>query len=39
VSLNHHLNVLGFTYLSAQAGMDFALSGSVGLLDIVLALE
>jgi para-nitrobenzyl esterase len=39
VSLNHRLNVLGFTYLGEQAGSDFALSGGVGLLDIVLALE
>ncbi len=39
VSLNHRLNVLGFTYLGEQVGMDFALSGGVGMLDIVLALE
>jgi para-nitrobenzyl esterase len=39
VSLNHRLNVLGFTYLGEQAGTDFALSGGVGMLDIVLALE
>jgi len=39
VSLNHRLNVLGFTYLGEQAGSDFALSGGVGLLDIVAALE
>jgi para-nitrobenzyl esterase len=39
VSLNHRLNVLGFTYLGEQAGSDFALSGGVGMLDIVSALE
>ena len=39
VSLNHRLNVLGFTYLGEQAGSDFAPSGGVGLLDIVGALE
>ena len=39
VSLNHRLNVLGFTYLGEQAGSDFALSGGVGMLDIVQALE
>ncbi|HEV2198681.1 MAG TPA: carboxylesterase family protein [Bryobacteraceae bacterium] len=39
VSLNHRLNVLGFTYLGEQAGSDFALSGGVGLLDLVAALE
>jgi para-nitrobenzyl esterase len=39
VSLNHRLNVLGFTYLGEQGGTDFALSGGVGMLDIVLALE
>jgi para-nitrobenzyl esterase len=39
VSLNHRLNVLGFTYLGEQAGSDFGPSGGVGLLDIVAALE
>jgi para-nitrobenzyl esterase len=39
VSINHRLNVLGFTYLGEQAGSDFALSGGVGMLDIVAALE
>jgi para-nitrobenzyl esterase len=39
VTLNHRLNVLGFTYLGEQAGPDFALSGGVGLLDLVAALE
>jgi len=39
VSINHRLNVLGFTYLGEQAGSDFALSGDVGMLDIVAALH
>ena len=39
VSLNHRLNVFGFTYLGEQAGSEFALSGGVGMLDIVAALE
>ena len=39
VSLNHRLNVLGFTYLGEQAGSDFALSGGIGLLDLVSALQ
>lgn len=39
VSINHRLNVFGFTYLGEQAGSDFALSGGVGMLDIVAALH
>jgi para-nitrobenzyl esterase len=39
VSINHRLNVFGFTYLGEQAGADFALSGGVGMLDIVAALQ
>ena len=39
VSINHRLNVFGFTYLGEAAGSDFALSGGVGMLDIVAALE
>ena len=39
VTLNHRLNVLGSTYLGEAAGPDFAFSGSVGMLDIVAALE
>lgn len=39
VTINHRLNVFGFTYLGEQAGSDFALSGSAGILDIVAALE
>jgi para-nitrobenzyl esterase len=39
VSLNHRLNVFGFTYLAEAEGPDFALSGGVGMLDIVAALQ
>jgi para-nitrobenzyl esterase len=39
VTLNHRLNVFGFTFLAEAAGSDFALSGSAGMQDIVMALE
>lgn len=39
VTLNHRLNVFGYTYLGAAMGSDFASSSGVGLLDIVAALE
>jgi para-nitrobenzyl esterase len=39
VTINHRLNVFGFTYLSEAGGPDFALSGAAGMLDIVAALE
>jgi para-nitrobenzyl esterase len=39
VSINHRLNVLGFTYLGELGGRDFASSGDVGMLDIVHALK
>ncbi len=39
VSINHRLNVFGFTYLGEALGSDFASSGAVGLLDIVAALR
>src|SRR5262245_32929402 len=39
VTINHRLNVFGFTYLGEAAGSDFALSGGAGMLDIVAALE
>jgi para-nitrobenzyl esterase len=39
VTINHRLNVFGFTYLGAVAGSDFALSGGAGMLDIVAALQ
>jgi para-nitrobenzyl esterase len=39
VTLNHRLNVFGYTYLAEAMGADFALSGSAGLLDLVAALQ
>jgi para-nitrobenzyl esterase len=39
VSVNHRLNVFGFLYLADLLGEDYADSGSVGMLDIVSALE
>ncbi len=39
VTLNHRLNVFGYTFLGDAMGSDFALSGSAGLLDIVAALQ
>ena len=39
VTINHRLNVFGFTYLGEVAGSEFALSGGAGMLDIVAALE
>jgi para-nitrobenzyl esterase len=39
VTINHRLNVLGFTYLGELAGADFSQSGDVGMLDIVQALK
>jgi para-nitrobenzyl esterase len=39
VSINHRLNVLGFSNLSSVGGSEFAASGDVGMLDIVRALE
>ena len=39
VTINHRLNVFGFTYLGDVAGPEFALSGGAGMLDIVAALE
>ena len=39
VSLNHRLNVLGFTNLVEPFGRDYAQSGDVGMLDIVQALN
>jgi para-nitrobenzyl esterase len=39
VTLNHRLNVFGYTYLADAMGSDFELSGSAGLLDLVAALE
>ena len=39
VTLNHRLNVFGYTHLGDAMGSEFAASSSVGLLDIVAALE
>ncbi len=39
VSINHRLNVFGFTYLGELAGSEFSLSGGVGMLDVVAALD
>ena len=39
VSINHRLNVLGFTNLVEAFGRDYAQSGDVGMLDIVAALQ
>jgi para-nitrobenzyl esterase len=39
VTINHRLNVFGFTYLGEVGGSDFALSGGAGMLDIVAALQ
>ena len=39
ITVNHRLNVLGFTYLGDLGGADFAQSGDAGMLDIVHALK
>ena len=39
VTINHRLNVLGFTCLAEFGGAEFAQSGDVGMLDIVHALK
>jgi len=39
VTINHRLNVLGFTSLEEAGGPEFASSGDVGMLDIVAALR
>jgi para-nitrobenzyl esterase len=39
VTINHRLNVFGYTYLGETGGKDFELSGAAGMLDIVQALE
>jgi para-nitrobenzyl esterase len=39
VSVNHRLGALGFMDLSAAGGEEFAESGNVGMLDLVLALK
>ncbi|MBL8628202.1 MAG: carboxylesterase/lipase family protein [Rhodospirillaceae bacterium] len=39
VTVNHRLAVLGHLFLTKLAGPDFAVSGNVGILDLVLALQ
>ena len=39
VTLNHRLNVFGYTDIAAAMGSDFALSGAAGMLDLVAALQ
>jgi para-nitrobenzyl esterase len=39
VTVNHRLNVLGFTSLEEVGGPEFATSGDVGMMDIVAALR
>ena len=39
VTLNHRINVFGFTYLGELGGEKYADSGNVGMRDIVLALQ
>ncbi len=39
VTINHRLNAFGHLYLGRLAGADYAVSGNVGLLDLVLALN
>ena len=39
VTVNHRLNVLGFTFLGDAGGSEFAASGDAGMLDLVQALE
>jgi para-nitrobenzyl esterase len=39
VTVNHRLNIFGFFYLAKIRGKEFAESGNVGMLDLVLALQ
>src|SRR5688572_6720451 len=39
VTINHRLNILGFTSLADVGGSEFSASGDVGMMDIVHALE
>jgi para-nitrobenzyl esterase len=39
VTVNHRLNALGFTHLAEQGGEPFRHAGTVGMLDLVAALE
>ena len=39
VTINHRLNVFGYTYVGQAMGSEFALSGCAGMLDIMASLE
>jgi para-nitrobenzyl esterase len=39
VTVNHRLNLFGYLYLAELGGQEFAESGNVGMLDLVLALQ
>lgn len=39
ISVNHRLNVFGYLYLAEAGGEEFAQSGNVGLMDVMLALQ
>lgn len=39
VSINHRLNVFGYTHLADLGGPEFAASGNAGMLDVLAALE
>jgi para-nitrobenzyl esterase len=39
VTVNHRLSALGYAYMADLLGPDYASSGNVGMLDLVLALE
>ncbi len=39
VSINHRLNIMGYLYLKDLGGPDYADSGNIGNLDMVMALE
>jgi para-nitrobenzyl esterase len=39
VTVNHRLNLFGFLYLGELGGPEFAQSGNVGMLDLILALH
>jgi len=39
VTINHRLNVFGYSYVGDAGGDQFALSGAAGMLDIIAALE
>ena len=39
VTLNHRLNLFGYLYLGELGGPEYAASGNVGMLDLVLALK